>query len=83
MNINIEAFVIMSKDRQFIATGNVRSRTITPINELRKGIRLLTYKTEGKATSAFTKHGFYKMDQIADDNKLEAVNVNITIKEKI
>jgi hypothetical protein len=80
--IKIEAFVIMSKDRQFLATGNVRSRTITPVTEIRKGERLLTYKTEGAATSAFTKWGFYGMGQIEDGNELEAVPVNITIQER-
>jgi hypothetical protein len=80
--IKIEAFVIMSKDRQFLATGNVRSRTITPVDKMRKGIRLLTYKTPGAATSAFTKWGFYGEGQLGDDNPLEAVPVNITIQER-
>ena len=83
MKINIDAFMIMSKDRQFIATGNVRDRTITPVNEIRKGERLLTYKAEGRAISAFTKHGFYGMKQLTEDNPLEAVPVTITIKEQI
>ena len=81
-NIKIEAFMIMSKDRSLIATGNVRNRTITPVNKIRKGERLLTYKTEGKAVSAFTKHGFYGINQITDDNPLEAVPTTITIEER-
>ena len=80
--IKIEAFVIMSKDRQFLATGNVRSRTITPVSEIRKGERLLTYKTPGAATSAFTKWGFYGQRQIEEGNELEAVPVNIIIEER-
>lgn len=82
MDIIIESFVIMSKDRQFIATGNVRSRTITPVSQIRKGERLLTYKTKGAATSAFTKWGFYGQKQITEDNQLEAVPVNILIQEQ-
>jgi len=81
-NINIEAYVIMSKDRKFIATGNVRDRTITPVKDVRKGERLLTYTTPGKAKSAFTRHGFYGMTQIEPDNPLEAVHVNICIEER-
>jgi len=79
--IKIESYMIMSKDRQFIATGNVRSRTITPVSEMRKGERLLTYKTPGAATSAFTNWGFYGKNQIEEGNELEAVHVNISIKE--
>lgn len=81
-DIKIESFVIMSKDRKFIATGNVRDRTITPISKIRKGERLLTYKTEGKATSAFTIHGFYDMKLIEEGNELEAVPVDIIIRER-
>jgi len=80
-DIKIESYMIMSKDRQFIATGNVRSRTITPVSNLRKGERLLTYKTEGAAKSAFTNWGFYGMKQLEEGNELEAVHVNISIKE--
>jgi len=80
--IKIEAFVIMSKDRKFLATGNVRSRTITPVSEIRKGERLLTYKAEGRAIAAFTQHGFYGMKQIEEGNELEAVPVNIIIQER-
>lgn len=81
MKIVTESYVIMSKDRKFIATGNVRSRTIKPVNSLRKGIRLLTYKTPVAATSAFTNWGFYGMEQIEDGNELEAVHVFIGIQE--
>ncbi len=81
--INIKAFMIMSKDRTLIATGNPRNRTLTPIDDMRDGIRLLTYKSKGKATSAFTKHGFYGMKQLSPENPLEAVPVTITIQENI
>ncbi len=80
-NITIESFVIMSKDRKFIATGNVRNRRITPVDNIRKGERLLTYKTKGTAISAFTKWSFYGRGQIKEGNELEAVHVNIIIQE--
>ena len=74
--------MIMSKDRKLVATGNVRNRTITNVNDIRDGERLLTYKTKGRAVSAFTKHGFYGMKQLSTDNPLEAVPSHLSLKER-
>jgi len=82
MNQTIKKWVIMDVDRTVVAKGNVRDRRIVPIEDTKK--RLLTYTTKQKAISAYTVHGFY--DNVDPNNnneeyKLEAVEVEITIKE--
>ncbi len=69
-------WLIMSKDRTKVATGNVRARRISNIND--NWSRLLTYKTSVAALSAFKNWSFcgvYKRDE------LEPVKCKIAIEE--
>jgi hypothetical protein len=77
LNIQETKWVIMSKDRTFIAKGQVRNRWLVPVDAPDKK-RVLYYDTQRKAESAFNDYGFYGMRKGIE---LEAVKVEISIHE--
>ncbi len=72
-------WVIMSKDRKFIAKGTPRSRYLVEVNNTKCKKRYMTYSSKGMAESAFMNNGFY--GQSVSKSDLEAVecNMNLTI----
>ena len=78
LKIKEKRWVIMTKDRKKIAKGVPRSRCLCSVDDVEDKQRFLTYTTKEKAESAFTRHGFYGMD---DDDEYEAIPVTITIAE--
>ena len=74
-----ERWVIMSKDRQFIAKGTPRNRYLIRVDNEKDKKRVMTYSSEAMARSAFTNSGFYGSGPDAD--KLEAVKVKVTMEE--
>lgn len=71
-------WLIMTKDRLYIAKGVPRDRWIIPVNDKDDSKRVLTYSSKKKAESAFKHHGFY----CGHDKDLEVVECLLTIKEK-
>lgn len=69
-------WIIMSKDRKYIAVGTPRNREIILLEKY-NGKRVLTYKSKGMAESAFKNHGFYGVRGV----ELEAVEVNVKYTE--
>jgi len=86
-------WLIMSKDRRFVAKGTPRNRTIVRADDVKNKMRLLTYKSKGMAEAGFTKSGFYSQGLLGnriDDNEdneaflrrnLEAVEFEMTLTE--
>jgi hypothetical protein len=74
-------WMIISKDRRFIAKGVPRNRWLVPIDK-KTNDRILLYSTEKRAKDAFVNNWFFTTDESkhlkADD--LEAVKVIITYK---
>lgn len=82
-------WVIMSKDRKFIAKGVPRNRHLVPVEDKKDKKRILYYSSKKMAENAFTSCGFYGEWQIKLNSEetrrsylLEAVEVEITIREK-
>ena len=81
--ISVEQWIIMSKDRKWIAVGTPRNRELVPVKDY-NGKRILTYKSKGVAENAFKQCGFYcwGFDNEPESEDLEAVNVLVEYKEK-
>ena len=77
--ISKETWVIMSKCRSVIAAGNPRDRKLINVEDA-ESQRILTYNSKGKAESAFSRYGFYKVYK-ESYVELEAVKVKITYEE--
>lgn len=77
-------WLIMSKDRKFVAKGTVRNRCLVAVDSSDKK-RFLTYTSKAKAENGFKLSGFYGMEQLGfkygDDisDYLEAVEAKLTI----
>jgi hypothetical protein len=69
----------MDKERTVLAKGNVRDRHLVDLADTKDQKRILTYTTPGRARGAFKNYGFY--DEPDEDYELEAVKVEITIRE--
>ena len=82
--IKYKAWLIMDKDRKYLAVGTPRNREIMKLTDY-NGKRILTYKSKKVAENGFKLSGFYCWGDVPDYNKLklEAVCVEITIKETI
>ena len=85
-------WLIMSKDRRFVAKGTPRNRTIVRADDVKNKMRLLTYKSKGMAEAGFTKSGFYSQGLLGNwiDNEdtetflrrnLEAVEFEMILTE--
>lgn len=59
-----KVWLIMSKDRQFVAKGSVRNRHLIRIDDKKDKKRYLSYSSKAKAESAFTVSGFYGQGQL-------------------
>jgi hypothetical protein len=72
-------WIIISKDRRFIAKGVPRNRWLVPIDE-KTNDRILLYSTEKKAKDAFMSNWFFTTDESKHlkPEDLEAVKVQIT-----
>lgn len=78
---NKTVWVIMSKDRKFIAKGTPRSRYLVEVSDIKCNKRFLTYSSKGMAESGFNNSFFYgSRGMTADD--LEAVEVEMILKIK-
>ena len=80
-------WVIMSKDRQYIARGTPRNRYLVRTDDDKNIMRYLTYSTKGKAEAGFKVSGFYGQNILTgsygiDDLSpwLEAVEVRMLIE---
>ena len=52
-------WLIMSKDRQYVAKGTPRNRYMISVDNKKDKKRYLTYSSKGMAESGFKKSGFY------------------------
>lgn len=87
MEIKKTVWVIMTKDRKYIARGTPRDRYLVPIKNDAK--RLLTYNSKGKAESGFKVSGFYGQHELLKkfglgniQQLVEAVEVEMIIRLK-
>ena len=87
--IEFDQYVIMSKDRKWIACGTPRNRELRLIEDL-GNIRILTYKSKGVAESGFKNHWFSTYNhnrgenghiEPPKENDLEAVKMKVTYNE--
>jgi hypothetical protein len=85
-----EVWVIMSKDRKYIAKGSPRNRYLISINNHKDKKRILTYSSKDKAESGFKDYGFFN-EHIIDgygynnyklSNFLEAVKCDFVLTKK-
>lgn len=82
-------WLIMSKDRKFIAKGSPRNRKLISVDDKKDKKRYLTYSSKGKAEAGFKHSGFYGQDQLEDydyrkplSDFLEAVECERTLTIK-
>lgn len=80
-------WIIMSKDRKFIAKGVPRSRYLVGVDEPSE-MRLLTYSSKGRAEAGFKSSGFYSQQKLPGykyneplETWLEAVPIKMTLEE--
>ena len=75
-------WMIVSKDRKFIAKGVPRNRWLVPVDE-KTNDRILLYSSELRAKKAFMDDWFYTKGGAENlkPEDLEAVKVQITYKE--
>lgn len=52
-------WLIMSKDREFVAKGTPRNRELVRMDDENDKKRFLTYSSKGKAEAGFKSSGFY------------------------
>jgi hypothetical protein len=89
LNITKIVWVIVSKDRKFIAKGVPRDRCLVRIDDEKDTKRILTYASKGKAESGFKTSGFYGQQEVLGgwdsgnklEDVLEAIPVEISMKE--
>lgn len=78
-------WLIMSKNREWVAKGTPRNRCLVKVNDTKDKKRYLTYTSEGRANAAFGGYlGFYSPVAYDKDNpnhELEAVEVEMVIRE--
>jgi hypothetical protein len=75
-------WMIVSKDRKFIAKGVPRNRWLVPVEE-KTNDRILLYSSELRANKAFMDDWFFTKggSEVLKPENLEAVKVLITYKE--
>jgi hypothetical protein len=80
-------WIIMSKDRKFIAKGIPRSRYLMSVDDPTE-MRLLTYSSKGRAEAGFKSSGFYSQYKLPGYKYgeplatwLEAVPIKMTLEE--
>jgi hypothetical protein len=85
---NKKIWLIMSKDRKFVAKGTPRNRELVRTDDVKDTKRYLTYSSKAKAEAGYTVSGFYGMHQLEGysyslpiSDFLEAVECEIIIKE--
>jgi hypothetical protein len=75
---NKKVWLIMSKDRQYVAKGTPKNRSLVKTDNPKDKKRFLTYSSEGMARAGFSSGlGFYGPDGL----ELEAVECEMVIKE--
>ena len=78
-------WLIMSKDRQYVAKGTPRNRYMVSVDDKKDKKRYLTYSSKGMAESGFKNFGFYG-SQIPRDVKFidyyEAVECEMILNLK-
>ena len=75
-----DKWVIMSKDRKYIAKGVPRDRWIIKVDDMKDKKRIMYYTTKNKAQDAIDSSGFYGWLTKSKED-LEPVEVTITIEE--
>ena len=71
-------WVIMTKDRKYIAKGTPRNRYLIPIEDTKNTKRYLTYSSKGRAEAGFKLSGFYGIPyNLYAINDFEAIPVQM------
>lgn len=74
-----EVWVIMSKDRKYIAKGTPRNRSLELVEDKRSKKRTLTYASKGVAENGFKNNWFYGRHNLTPDD-MEAVLCSLTLE---
>ena len=76
---NTTVWLIMSKDREYVAKGTPRNRCLIRVDDVKDKKRYLTYTSKGRAEAGFSNGlGFY-----GPRVELEAVECQMVLIEKI
>lgn len=74
---NTTVWLIMSKDRQWVAKGTPRNRYLINLSNIKDKKRYLTYTSKGRAEAGFSNGlGFYGNNNV----ELEAVECQLILK---
>lgn len=79
----LTVWVIMSKDRKWIAKGIPRSRYLIKVDDKKDSKRILTYSSKRKAEAGFKLNSFYGAHRFDEKEHLEAVRCELTLNEII
>lgn len=74
-----EVWVIMSKDRKYIAKGTPRNRSLELVEDRRSKKRTLTYASKGVAENAFKNNWFYGRHDLKPED-MEAILCSLTLE---
>jgi hypothetical protein len=88
MIIEEEVWVVMSKDRHYIAKGVPRDRWLIPVEKKNDKKRVLTYSSKGRAEASYRSDGYFQVPFEGYDRSkhniadyIEPVKVKIKIEE--
>lgn len=79
--INETVWIIMTKDRKYLAKGVPRNRYLVALGNTEDKKRILTYKSKGRAIAAFSNNGFYNSSNYVTED-FEAVEVEMVLQVK-
>lgn len=80
MEIKKTVWVIMSKDRKWVAKGVPRYRCLVEVDDKKNWQRILTYDSKGMAESGFKNNWFYGPHHL-EPKDVEAVEMEMILKE--
>jgi hypothetical protein len=75
-------WLIMSKDRKFVAKGTPRNRYMVSVDDKKCKKRYITYSSKGMAEAGFKNSGFYGSQRpkgVAVEDYYEAVQCELTL----
>jgi hypothetical protein len=75
-------WLIMSKDRQYVAKGIPRNRYMVSVDDKKCKKRYITYSSKGMAEAGFKNSGFYGSQRpigVAPEDYYEAVECEMTL----
>ena len=72
-------WIIMSKDKRYIAKGVPRNRHLVEVADEKDKKRVLTYQSKGRAEAGYKSSWFYTPSRDITPDDIEAVEVQMTM----